>query len=300
MRTSSPGFATVRTSVTASPWLTVNSGSDVVALGDRSESWDPAVDVAAERIITIDFKTLRAETGLDIGSRVRLAVGWFCERTRTREVAEYADLRLSQSEAEVKRALRVNLPGSSLAHAVELETRLVLVSAASESHAVAARMPGAVLWQHTHHLLLEGSGSRFPMEWADFSSSVYSDDAAWALDWDPHDLEGSTYGSVRLLLNHRHERVAALLRERPPSDAARVLWDALRFDIARQLITGALENETFIENPAMYPDGTLGATLRRMLSTYFPHDSVKTLKALVAQNPTRFETALQAGLSAFG
>jgi hypothetical protein len=300
MKVSSPGFATVRRAIVPGSWFSADAEDDISPLGADMEGWDPSIGISVRRVVTIDLAQLRSETGLAIGSRLRLAGGWFCERTRTREVTDYFNLALTARGAEKSQhTLTVTAPGSDMANTLMLETRLVLISRADPSLSIAPRLPGSVLWGDRQAVQLESSQSRFPMEWADFETSIYRDSAAWALDWDPHDLECSTLGAVRLLINQKHERVAGLLRQRPATDEALLLWDALRIDIARQLITGALSNELFLRNPNVFGDGTLGATIRRMIATHFPHDSIGALKALADRSPTQFEAALQASLRAY-
>ena len=83
-------------------------------------------------------------------------------------------------------------------------------------------------------------------------------------------------------------------RSRPPA-----LRAAASRALARQLVLGALSNDAFVSESEAFHDGTLGATIRRMLRTYFPHDSSPTLRSLRDRNPAQFETRLQASLRAF-
>ena len=137
------------------------------------------------------------------------------------------------------------------------------------------------------------------MEWADFSTSIYPDEAAWALDWDPNELEASTFGGMRLLLNQAHPQAATLLKESPPSPAARIIWDALQLDVARQLAVGALLNDQFVESASTFDEGSIGASVRHLLRTHFPHESLPTLRALLQRSPNLFESRLQASLRAY-
>lgn len=297
MRALSPGFALVKRSVQASPWIASDGTLDLD--GGAQVVWDPSVDIDVSRSVTIDMAAFVTETGLREGSTVRVCAGWFCDRTRTREIIDQRSLEVRRNGSLHELLVRVEAPGSSLAHAVALETRVILVARAEGSSPIAARIPGSVLWEDRSPIDLEGLGARFPTEWADFATSVYPEEAAWALDWSPQDLDCSTLGAVRLLLNQKHAVVSELLRENPPSMAAKLVWDAIRLDVARQLVLGALSNDAFVNEPEAFHDGTLGATIRRMLRTYFPHDSIPTLRSLRERNPAQFETRLQASLRAF-
>lgn len=296
MRALGPAFSLARASIQASPWI---PSGELDLDGRAQRVWDPSVDVEVSRTLTVATDALIEETGLEEGSVVRLCAGWFCERTRTREVTDQIDLRLERASTIRELSLRVEAPGSSLAHAVVLETRVVLVTPNEGSSPISATMPGSVLWEDHSVLDLEGLGSRFPTEWADFTTSIYPDEAAWALDWSPQDLGCSTLGAVRLLLNQKHP-ASELLRQDSPSPAAKLVWDVIRLDIARQLIMGALANDDFVREPEEFAEGTLGATVRRMIRTYFPHESIPTLRSLGARNPALLESRLQASLRAFG
>jgi hypothetical protein len=297
MRALSAAFAVVRKSVQASSWIASDGGLDLE--GGAQAVWDPSVDIDVSRSVTIDMDAFVTETGLYEGTTVRLCAGWFCDRTRTREVIDHRNVEVRRTGSLHELFVRVEAPGSSLAHAVSLETRVILVARAEGSSPIAARIPGSVLWEDRNVVDLEGLGSRFPTEWADFATSVYPEEAAWALDWSPQDLDCSTLGAIRLLLNQKHAVVSELLRENPPSMAAKLVWDAIRVDVARQLVLGALSNDDFVNAPDAFHDGTLGATIRRMLRTYFPHDGIPTLRSLRERNPAQLETRLQASLRAF-
>ncbi|PRP93150.1 hypothetical protein ENSA5_44890 [Enhygromyxa salina] len=301
MKSTSLPFVVARQAVSATAWIAGKPQAPDKPLTEQLDDWDSAAKLPVHTELRIEPSRLRAETGLEWGSRLRLCSGWHCEATRTREVLHTHDVVLDESAAqELVVTPSFSLLGPSLARSVRLESRLVLVEAGPGSSRIAAKIPGSILWAFEQELVLEGQKSRFPMEWADFRSSVYSDDAAWALDWDPQELECSTLGGVKLLLNQSHRVTAPLLRESPPSDAAKLLWDTIHFDIARQLVEGALTNDDFVENSGHYGEGTLGATVRRMIEVHFPYHNITTLRALVVRSRTQFETLLQASLRMYG
>ncbi|GEM_PF-815223 len=301
MKTSSLPFAVARTAISTTAWLTGTPQTPDGLLKEELDHWDASVEFAVYNELYIDSSLLQTETGLAAGSRLRLCTGWYCEATRTREIVHRHEIVLEESAGAV---IEINpsftVSGRGLARSVQLESRLVLVEAGPGSSRTAARIPGSVLWAFNQGLVLEGQHARFPMEWADFRTSVYQDDAAWALDWDPQDLECSTLGGIKLLLNQCHPVTAVLLRETPPSDAAQILWATIHFDVARQLIEGALTNDDFVTNSDYYAEGTLGATLRRMMNVYFHAHEIVTLQALVTRSRTQFETLLQANLGMYG
>lgn len=302
MRVSSPPFMVVRSGVAASAWVAGSPLDPEEPLGELIGDWDPSIDLSLHTQLFLEPDLLATETGLTPGSLLRLAVGWFCESTRTRELgSEYTfELPAPGTMNRIPVTMTLEVSGSSIARALLLEARLLLVAAAPTSAPTAAREPGSVLWYHAQRCALEDSRSRFPMEWADFRTSIHPDEAAWALDWDPHDLEASTLGAVRLLLNQRQPMTARLLREDPPSEASQMLWETIRFDVARQLIEGALANEEFVRDPNRYEHGTIGATLRRMMTVNFPQHDIRTLAALAGRSRAQFESLLQANLRLYG
>jgi hypothetical protein len=302
MKVSSPPFAVVRNGVQASAWVAGNPLDPGEPLGELITDWDSSIALSLHSQLSLEPDLLGTETGLAPGSLLRLVVGWFCESTRTRERgSEYTfELPAPGTTDRIPVTMMLEVSGSSIARALLLEGRLLLVAAAPMSAPTAASEPGSVLWYHAQRCELEDSRSRFPMEWADFRTSIHPEDAAWALDWDPHDLDASTLGAVRLLLNQRHPRTASLLREDPPSEASQLLRETIRFDVARQLVEGALGNVEFVRDPDRYEHGTIGATLRRMMAVSFPHHDVRTLAALASRSRMQFESLLQANLRLYG
>jgi len=76
------------------------------------------------------------------------------------------------------------------------------------------------------------------------------------------------------------------------------LREAIRFDVARTLIYGALSNEEFLENPSRFEEGSIGSAVQNMLSLYFPDMPVMEIQ-LNSEQPQMFEPKLQAILRAF-
>lgn len=302
MKVTSPPFTLARHGIQASAWVSGDQLAPGEPLRERLVDWDPSIDLSMHIQIFIEPDILALETGLAPKSLLRIAVGWYCESTRTRDrgSAHTFELPHAGSAERLTATLSLHISGTSLAQAILLESRLLLVAAAARSSPTAAREPGSVLWYQTQRCDLEDSRSRFPMEWADFRTSIHPEEAAWALDWDPHDLDASTLGAVRLLLNQRQHKTASLLRTDPPTEASQILWETIRFDVARQLIEGALANEDFVRDAERYEHGTIGATLRRMFVVHFPHHDIATLAALANRSRVQFESLLQAQLRLYG
>jgi hypothetical protein len=75
--------------------------------------------------------------------------------------------------------------------------------------------------------------------------------------------------------------------------------EAIRYDVARVLVRGALQNEEFASGPPTYEEDTVGAILRRMLTTYFPWKTVQGLRQMLQENPDQLDCLLQDSLRLF-
>lgn len=138
-------------------------------------------------------------------------------------------------------------------------------------------------------VILEGEGSRFPVETLDFDQVGLQ--GAWLLDVDPGaDAEDPFLGVARLLLNESHPAVQ-LLSSRPPDELVPLVLNALGSDSLRMMIQYAASDETYAE-PAVFPDESLGHVLHSAgeneLGEPLPH-----LIRLLHDEPQRFEQILQ-------
>ena len=76
--------------------------------------------------------------------------------------------------------------------------------------------------------------------------------------------------------------------------------ETLRFDIARQLVSGTLSNGDFLADPDGFPPESVGATVRRLCrGVLFPYSTLDELAVRVKREPARFDADLQAAVSLF-
>lgn len=288
MKAVSPPYATVPELI-ATPW-TVSIDGREVSLEDGIRDWDPGVDLHCSRSISVDVATLRKVSGLGSGSSVRLLAGWHCDATRTREFTSELDLELEgEEEAEVH--VSCDVAGRDVAISLSLECHLVLVRRSPDSEQTAAYDLGASLWADVQTVNLEGVAGRFPMEWIDFRGAAYPSQAAWCLDWDPDRPEHSVLGGMRLYLNSSHAGLAQQLDSEHVESS--VLWQSIRIEVARQLISGGLLSDEFVERADQYDDGTVGATIRRLANVVFRGDSIEAARDLLFRDPGRFGAYVQ-------
>ena len=96
----------------------------------------------------------------------------------------------------------IRVPGASAGGRLDLATQLVLRTPGTSPSPIAPRRPGAILWTQTDRIMLEGGAARFPVSAVDFAAMPrLPDDAAWALEWNPEDLESPVTAALRLLVN---------------------------------------------------------------------------------------------------
>ncbi|RAU93524.1 hypothetical protein DQP58_16285 [Mycobacterium colombiense] len=71
------------------------------------------------------------------------------------------------------------------------------------------------------------------------------------------------------------------------------------FDVSRSLVRGALNNESFVEAPESFSDGSMGRMLSDLLTTCWPGVPVHTLRTRLIEDPSRLDAELQAHFGVF-
>lgn len=70
----------------------------------------------------------------------------------------------------------------------------------------------------------------------------------------------------------------------------------LEYTIAHALITGGLSNDDYLDSPDQFPEGSVGAAVRRLLRVAFPQRNPREIASLLKAQPDRFDSDLQGGL----
>lgn len=280
-------------SIETTPWVRATSAG-VEELGDGVPEWDTSIELRFQRRVTLEHSVLLTESGLAEDSVLRLVASWYCPATRTRHVASRDDVVLG-SKGKSALDVAVKAPGENIAAAFELETVLVLISAADGSFPTAAERIGTILWRDARPVVIEGVASRFPIEWIDFTKSPYPDEASWYLDWSPEAPEYSVLGGLRLYLNAKKPALRKLLED-SESTESKLFWNMIRVDVTRQLIFGLINSPEFVKDPTGFADDTVAATVRRLINVLFPGESIDSVRELVRQRPARVESQIQARL----
>ena len=260
--------------------------------------WDPAMPLCLLRSIRIDVAGVRAVCGLASDDRFRVAMVWQSAGTTMRGHGDCIDLAGASDVAEVD--LMVQVDGAQMADRLRVETQLVLGGPALSESPLSARRTGSVLWRDETTVQLEGSASRFPVEWADFRDAGWLPaNAGWYLDWDQDDLVRPFLGGVRLFVNSAHEPVRRAAGATHPLPPERPIRDMMRWDIARTLILGALGNEEFVRHPGTYPEGSTGRAICNIIGASFPGESAESLRNRWRNDPFQFDCYLQDRLGLF-
>ncbi len=275
-------------------WHTTHQNGDYGVLPKVLPEWDPAVSIQAETVVKVDTPSIFDECQLNLDAVLRLAVIWSSKGSGLSGHNTYQDIHFSNHQREI--ALSIDVQGINLAKQVDLVVVLVLADPGKSPLRFSPKLKGSTLFREAYSLQLEGEGSRFPTEVIDFSETQFADEAGWVLEWNPAELEQSILGDVRLYINSQHGRVKDAVST--TGDIGFDIRETIRFDVARTLIYGALENQHFVDNPEHYEDGSVGAAVFSMLRLYFPQDTLSDLRTRI-QQPQAFEPQLQAKLRIF-
>ena len=139
---------------------------------------------------------------------------------------------------------------------------------------------------------LEGDMSKFPVTNADFGLMPGRDaKSAWYLDWDPKDLHAPLLNGVQLFVNDAHPIVAQAVTTGSELEGAQYIRDALKLDVARTLIAGALTNPDF-DFDTDFEEDMVGAVLQRLLRSVFPRRNLNELRYQQTSTPGDIEASV--------
>lgn len=290
-----PYFQCPTERIEISEWL-LRKADLLVVLADRLPGWDPAVSLSIETHCKFDLAEIREDCDLDKTAVLGAVVRWSSPGTGLRGIGGVINLTETAASEPVR--LGVALEGKQLAERLHLSVSIILLEPGRHQGAFTPKTPGTILFEQKPPkvVILEGDGSRFPMEIIDFDSTNYPEHAGWVLHWDPDDLDQSVLGDIRLYINSKHEQIKQAVTSESVEGYG--MREAIRWDLARTLIYGALQNSEFNAEPSRYEKGTVGAALNVLLNTYFPDRSLKELRHR-SQQSQAFEPELQNALRAF-
>lgn len=277
------------------PWCTAD-GAEVI---DRLDHWDPFTDLELVRTVEVDLGVVRESCLLGRGSSFAIAATWSCTTTRLGGSGRVVEL--GSEKGAIRATLELAVPGAMAGGRLNLATRLVLRHPGDDASPISPRRVGTVLWVETSQIALEGGASRFPITAVDFSQTLhFPDNAAWALDWNPDDLEAPVLGGLRLIVNSSHDVLPDLLRSGSADPRTHAVRSFVMFDVARALVLGALGNDRFVENPGAFEEETVGRMLSDLMTTCWPGVPASTLRSRSVDESSRFNAELQARFGVIG
>ena len=266
-------------------------GSVQVELPAALPRWDYATPIALRRRLTVDIAGALSDCHLPPSARLAATAVWRSTSTGLRGAS---DLRPFSSDVTTVE-IALDIDGSLLGGVLVLHTHLLLAEACPQANLLSPTREGAILWTDQTSILLEGEAARFPVALVDFSRlALATPGAAWYLDVRRGALDHSTLGALCLYINASHPQVVGATQATSDDAAARAVVSTLRYDITRALVNVALDDEDFVRAPDAYADGTLGATLRRLLQTVAPDHTVESLHDLRERGAGELECMLQA------
>ena len=254
--------------------------------------WDSATDIQVKRSIKVDLKNIWKSCELTLDDSIALVAEWASDGTSLRATSEKKLYLVGHQEGC---EIELLIPGSELGQSITLSTRLVFFPGVIEkSSKLSPRIPGSILWQDEHKVLLEGEGSRFPMETINFEKlNGVPLNSSWHLSWMPYEPELQLSANARLYLNNNSDEVIKSLTDSKPSEKKLAIRRLIFWDVGRRLVRGMLENKDFNGRQNGYPLGSLGLAVTTMLELYLPNESIEGLRSLLKSNPDLFETVLQ-------
>jgi hypothetical protein len=272
----------------------VSAGSDTLEEPNRAEHWDFFTPITGTRHLEVDVIGILADCGLDETATIGAVLHWSSSSTSLRGNSTVRQIQGPEVTVSVK------LEGEDLGGTLRLDCQVILMGSPTSTVARAPHRPGSILWSDGTTIVLEGQSPRFPIQVVDFDRAGIAGGsaAAWFLQWRPTDLEAPTLGTLRLMLNRRHPMVSRLVAEGAAAPELAAVQSALRHDVSRQLIEGALENPEF-DRETDYGPGMVGTALQGLLDSTFGTEPLDVIRGLRRTSPPDFEVRLQAASRLF-
>ena len=264
-------------------------------VGDFIENWDYMTELKFRSELMLDVGEILSSTHQGPSAKFAVVISAASSATRLRAPVLHVPM---PPDCHEPLTLEVSLSSFDLGGKLDLLSNLVVLQP-DPVNALGASLAGAIVWRDRWTVSLDGDASQFPTESTDLSQPPYQcPKAAWRLEVDIDDLDADAGQAIRLLLNQVHPAMQAELNNAQPSESS-LLLKTMRWDVARQLISLALNTDEFVERSGSFEDGSLGWSLANLVSKYFPNESPTSLRAMLRSQPTDFEAQLQNSAGAF-
>lgn len=273
-------------SIEHSGWSITGTGEP---LPQEMTAWDHMTVLELSAEVRIDVAGTLTVCQLDTDTELALAIRATSDTTNIRRVVNKVALSVGESRTV---PLLIELPGHEFGGRLTIETLLV-AAAPSPLSEDAASQPGSILWTSNQRTRLQGIGSQFPTDAADFRSAGHPEpEAAWDLRVDLADPDAVFMSAVRLTLNTGHPAVVRLL-EGAKDEQTQQLRRTLHWDVTRQLVEYAFSCDEAMEADFDREATTLAGVLRNIVALVWPSTSTATLRTWHEQDRARIETHIQ-------
>lgn len=273
-----------------STWFaTTHSDSEPFWLENSAglEDWSYDTPLKIAREIHIDGPLLSEELGLaDASPQFELLHTLKVSSLGARRVLGSIQFSGSDQLAEL---VEYPLDSSSLCEELTLCGALTLRSDLVDVPAWAPSKTGAICWSDETRMLLEGFGSRFPMQDLPFSQQAkLPNNANWHLDWRPGLFHYSFNSAVTLLLNSDKQEFLKRLQEKDTT-----LTEEVTGSVMTQICGYALADENIFADDADFPEGSLGRVAQTWLISALPGRSMTEIRAEFERTPSSIHSALR-------
>jgi hypothetical protein len=266
------------------------------------DDWDATTPIEVSSEVSIDVDHVRRACELRAEDSIAIVAIWHDSATNVRGVGIEVPVSASMSVP-----LQFAIEPDLVAGAVTLSRLVVLHGVAS---AIGARDPlvahgrGAILWRETRHdhglLELRPTEGSISVEAVDFGEVGDIDPGApWRVAADVDDLDAPAGRSLELLVNLRHRDVARVLAD-DDDPRARAVQSVLRWDVARQLVDRALDDDRFVAGFGDFAPGTVGGSLQALFERWLPELTPQQARDRRQRRPGQFEALLQARMEMLG
>lgn len=222
--------------------------------------------------------------------------------------------KVSYSDDLSQAVLEGEIPGEKIAGILEvsvilsLDEILVLKIEDTIENKLLAKDIGAILFEETKTIILEGEQSYFPMADIDFAKHGFPSHALYFLQRNHTGLDVDFSTAYRLYFNNQHPQFNKIndIKENEGKD---FLLNMVVYDIYKQLIMNALDDESFVMPDEIDPDDhSVRSVYARLISYiqkyYFSNESLDELRKKAHSNDSKvfneFVCSLQDFLLTFG
>ncbi len=272
-------------------WLIEIDGR-VERLPKRLDDWDYATPIDIHRDLAIARRGIL--NTIDAGPEASLAVSVLVETTNTRIRRQVAQVQCAEDIVSIGARVSPNELGGVLS----IRTLLTIATPDPRGPLSPSR-PGSILWSDNHKLVLEGAASRFPLELVSFEKTGNPTKAPWRIDFYDSDLEVPAVSAVRVLVNSDHQRARQMAENPEKNGETRILAESLESDIARRMLSLAVENSDLLDG-SEFPSGSLGEALGYFVQAHFPLENMTSLRSTYGSDPGRLEAEMLGSLQSFG